>query len=66
MFLVRELGVPGHEELAFGAIATGGVRVLNQDVVQSLRMSQDQIEAVATREQTELDRRKRTYRGDRD
>jgi putative phosphoribosyl transferase len=65
VFLVRKLGVPGHEELAFGAIATGGVRVLNQDVVQSLRMSQDQIEAVATREQAELERRERTYRGGR-
>jgi putative phosphoribosyl transferase len=65
VFLVRKLGVPGHEELAFGAIATGGVRVLNQDVVHSLRMSQDQIEAVATREQAELERRERTYRGDR-
>ena len=65
VFLVRKLGVPRHEELAFGAIATGGVRVLNQDIVHSLRMSQDQIEAVATREQAELERRERTYRGDR-
>lgn len=55
----------GHEELAFGAIATGGVRVFNQDVVRSLRMSEEQIEAVAAREQVELERRERTYRGDR-
>jgi predicted phosphoribosyltransferase len=65
VFLVRKLGVPGHEELAFGAIATGGVRVLNEAVVRSFRMSQNQIEAVATREQAELERRERTYRGDR-
>ena len=65
VFLVRKLGVPGHEELAFGAIATGGVRVLNEDVVSSLQMSEDQIEAVATREQVELERRERAYRGSR-
>jgi putative phosphoribosyl transferase len=65
VFLVRKLGVPGDEELAFGAIATGGMRMLNEDVVHSLRMSQDQIEAVATREQVELERRERAYRGSR-
>src|SRR5215210_5330860 len=47
IFLVRKLGVPGHEELAMGAIASGGVRVLNDDVVQWLGISPDQIDAVA-------------------
>src|ERR687886_2202491 len=45
VFLVRKLGVPGHEELAMGAIATGGVRVLNQDVVRHLKISEEVIEA---------------------
>ena len=63
VFLVRKLGVPGHEELAFGAIATGGVRVLLQDIVHSYRISQGDIEAVAGREHTELERRERLYRG---
>lgn len=65
VFLVRKLGVPGDEELAMGAIATGGVRVLNEDVVRPLRISREMIEAVAAEEQQELNRRERSYRGDR-
>jgi predicted phosphoribosyltransferase len=65
VFVVRKLGVPGHEEYALGAIATGGVRVLNEDVVRALRISDRVIDAVAAREQEELARRERVYRGDR-
>src|ERR671935_1516257 len=65
VFLVRKLGVPGHEELAMGAIASGGVRVLNHDVVDALRIPEHVIEAVAAEEQQELERREREYRGDR-
>ena len=63
VFLVRKLGVPGREELAFGAIALGGARVLNGDVVAMLGIDEDTIEAVARREQTELERRAEAYRG---
>ncbi|HEX7735970.1 MAG TPA: phosphoribosyltransferase [Ktedonobacteraceae bacterium] len=65
LFLVRKLGVPGQEELALGAIATGNVRVLNNDVVQSLRISEQTIEQIARREEQELARRERLYRDDR-
>ena len=65
VFLVRKLGVPGYEELAMGAIASGGVRVLNQEVVQTLNISEEQLAAIAAAEQEELDRRARLYRGDR-
>ena len=65
IFLVRKLGVPGHEELAMGAIATGDVRVLNDDVVGYLRISGEVIDAVAADELRELERRERAYRGDR-
>jgi putative phosphoribosyl transferase len=65
IFLVRKLGVPGHEELAMGAIASGGVRVLNQDVVSNLYIPAEVIEAVTADEQWELERRARLYRGDR-
>jgi putative phosphoribosyl transferase len=65
VFLVRKLGVPGHEELAMGAIATGGVRVLNHDVVLALEIPQPVIDAIAAREQRELTRRERLYRDDR-
>jgi predicted phosphoribosyltransferase len=65
VFLVRKLGYPGHEELAMGAIASGGVRVLNEDVVRVLQVSDDVLEAVAAAEQQELERRERLYRGDR-
>jgi putative phosphoribosyl transferase len=64
VYVVRKLGVPGQEELAFGAIATGGVRVLNPDVVRAAGLDQAQIDAVAAREQTEMERRERAYRGD--
>src|SRR5919109_588161 len=65
VFLVRKLGVPGYEELAMGAIATGGVYVLNDQVVGSLRIPDYVIGAVAAREQQELTRREHLYRGDR-
>jgi predicted phosphoribosyltransferase len=65
VFLVRKLGVPGHEEFAMGAIATGGVRVLNEQVVRALGIPDYVVEAVAAKEQQELARRERLYRGDR-
>lgn len=65
LFLVRKLGVPGHEELAMGAIATGGVRVLNEDVVRPLGIPDRVIDAVVADEQRELARRERLYRDDR-
>lgn len=61
--LVRKLGVPGHKELAMGAIATGGVRVINENVVDWLRISPETINQVAAIEMRELDRRSHTYRG---
>src|ERR1700681_3817309 len=63
VFVVRKLGVPGYEELAMGAIATGGVRVLNDQLVE--RIGEQAIEAIAARERQELERRERLYRGDR-
>jgi putative phosphoribosyl transferase len=65
VFVVRKLGAPGHEEFAIGAIATGGVRVLNQEAIQLLGISQRAIEQITTLEQQELKRRERMYRGDR-
>jgi len=65
VFLVRKLGVPGHEELAMGAIATGGVRVINEDVVRSLQIPPQVLDAVAFREERELERREQLYRDDR-
>lgn len=65
VFLVRKLGTPGHEELAMGAIASGGVRVLNDEVVKALRLTDRDIDAVAEEEQRELERREREYRDDR-
>jgi len=65
VFVVRKLGVPGHEELAFGAVASGGLRVLNDDVVAALGLSEREIEAIAERERAEVARREREYRGDR-
>jgi erythromycin esterase-like protein/predicted phosphoribosyltransferase len=62
-YIVRKLGVPGHEELAMGAIATGNVLVLNDDVIEQARISQDAIDAVAAIELRELNRRERLYRG---
>ncbi len=65
IFLVRKLGAPGQPELAMGAIATGGARVLSDDVIRYLAVTPDVIEAVARAEQVELERRERAYRGDR-
>ncbi len=65
VFLVRKLGMPGHEELAMGAIASGGVRVVNQDVTEHWRIPERLIDAVAAREQRELERREQLYRGPR-
>jgi putative phosphoribosyl transferase len=65
VFLVRKLGLPGHEELAMGAIATGGVRVLNRELVSELRIPDRIIDAVTAREERELTRREREYRGER-
>jgi predicted phosphoribosyltransferase len=65
VFLVRKLGVPGYEELAMGAVATGGVRVLNDEIVRGLGISEHQIDAAAARELQELAQRQRLYRGDR-
>jgi putative phosphoribosyl transferase len=65
VFVVRKLGVPGQEELAMGALASGGLRVLNQDVVRTLDISPETVDAVASREAEELTRRERLYRGDR-
>ena len=65
IFLVRKLGLPGHEELAMGAIASGGVRVLNEDVVTALDIPQAVIDTVAQREQAELKRRENACRNNR-
>ena len=65
VFLVRMLGVPGYEELAMGAIATGGVSVLNEDVVRYLDISDQTVEEVTERERRELVRRESLYRGER-
>ena len=64
VFVVRKLGVPGHRELAMGAIASGGVRVLNRDVIESLQISAPVIDAVAGYEQKELERQRHAYRDD--
>ena len=65
LMLVRKLGVPGHAELAMGAIASGGVRVLNSDVLRTLHIDDAAIAAVVARETRELQRRDRAYRGER-
>lgn len=65
VFVVRKLGVPGHEELAMGAIASGGVRVLNPDVFSYIRIHQAIIDQVTEFELGELERRERLYRGNR-
>lgn len=62
VFIVRKLGVPNHEELAMGAIATGGVSILNPDVLRNADISQQQIDAVISRETEELKRREKLYR----
>jgi putative phosphoribosyl transferase len=65
VIIVRKLGVPGQEELALGAIASGGVRVLNDDVVRMLALPAEVIDSVVAHEQRELERREQLYRGDR-
>jgi putative phosphoribosyl transferase len=65
VFVVRKLGVPGQEELAMGAIASGGVRVLNEEIIRSLDIFEDQIARVAANEQRELERREFVYRSGR-
>jgi putative phosphoribosyl transferase len=65
VFIVRKLGVPGHEEYAMGAVASGGVRVVSEDVVRSLGLTAADVERVAAREIAELERRERLYRGQR-
>ena len=65
VFLVRKLGVPGHEELALGAIASGGARVLNHDVIDQFRISPETIAKVVAAEERELHRRESAYRGKR-
>jgi putative phosphoribosyl transferase len=65
IILVRKLGTPGQEELAMGAIASGGVCVLNPDIVAVIDISQEAIEAVAATERKELERRERAYRGNK-
>lgn len=65
ILLVRKMGVPGHEELAMGAIGSGGVRIFNESVLESLDISPVEVEAVARRELAELQRREAAYRGNR-
>jgi predicted phosphoribosyltransferase len=65
VFLVRKLGLPGHEELAMGAIASGGIRVLNEDVVGRMRVPPEVVDRVAAQEERELQRREREYRNGR-
>lgn len=65
LMLVRKLGAPGQRELAMGAIASGGSRVMNEDVVRSLNINQDQIRQVEEAERKELQRREQAYRGER-
>jgi putative phosphoribosyl transferase len=65
VFVVRKLGVPGHRELAMGAIASGGTRVLNEQVVSAVGATEEIIDAVAAEEERELRRRERLYRDDR-
>jgi putative phosphoribosyl transferase len=65
VFVVRKLGVPRQDELAFGAIASGGVRFIDKQIVDSVGISPMEIELIAARERQELDRRERLYRGGR-
>lgn len=65
VFLVRKLGVPYHEELAMGAIAQGGIKYLNEDVIGYWQVTESDIQAVIVKEQQELDRRYAKYRGNR-
>lgn len=63
VFIVRKLGVPGHKELAMGAIATGGIKVFNEDIVKELHIAKEEIEQVIAIEEQELKRRQEAYRG---
>src|SRR4051794_23892958 len=65
VFVVRKLGVPGHDEYAMGALASGGTMILNHRVIDSLRITEDAVRRVVDRERAELDRRERAYRDDR-
>ena len=65
VFLVRKLGAPGQEELAMGAIASGGVRILDRETIEALGVSDLDIESITSKEQKELQRRERAYRGGR-
>jgi putative phosphoribosyl transferase len=65
VFIVRKLGLPFHEELAMGAIASGGVRVIDEDLVRQFGISEADLDAVIAEEETELERREQQYRGDR-
>jgi putative phosphoribosyl transferase len=65
VFIVRKLGVPGHSELAMGAMATGDTYVFNEDIIRELKISPEEIQAVIRHEQQELNRREVTYRGNK-
>jgi putative phosphoribosyl transferase len=65
IFLSRKLGVPGQEELAFGAVATGGVRVLDRELIEALNISEREIDRITEAVRKELERRERVYRGGR-
>jgi putative phosphoribosyl transferase len=65
VFVVRKLGVPWNPELAMGAVATGGVRVLDQEIISSLAIPYEEVAKVAAQEELELERRERAYRGSR-
>jgi putative phosphoribosyl transferase len=65
VFVVRKLGVPGQEELAMGALASGGIVVLNRNIIEALGIPQEMIDAAVAREQQELERREREYRDGR-
>ncbi|RPJ25772.1 MAG: phosphoribosyltransferase [Chloroflexi bacterium] len=65
IFIVRKLGLPGQKELAIGAIASGGIRVLNEDIIRALAVPEEVVNLVARQELQELERREQIYRGDR-
>jgi putative phosphoribosyl transferase len=65
VFIVRKLGLPWHEEYAMGAIASGGIRLLNEEIIRMAGVTEDQVARVAAQEQLELERRERQYRGGR-
>jgi putative phosphoribosyl transferase len=65
VFVVRKLGVPGQEELAFGAIASGGIRYRDSEIIEAAKISESEIESIAAKEARELERRESAYRGGR-